>query len=233
MNRLFGKAKAAGPVVPPPTLADASGKMDGRLQAIDTKIAGCDADIKKYMSQGRGAQQRQMAMQVMKRKKMYEQQRDQLMGTQFNVDSMAFAQEQAEVTAMSVEAMRAGQQELKASYAKMNIGDIEQLMDDMADFADEAKEINECISTAFAVPEGFDEASFEDEFTALEEEMKMESLAGLSQPAAAAPSYLAPAAPASAPSAATAAGYETALPPPSAPPPTDAHADQAAALLGR
>merc|ERR1740130_306078 len=69
----------------------------------------------------------------------------------------------------------------------MDIGNIEELMDDLADFADEAKEIQNAISTSFATPEGFDEAEFENEFAALEEEIKMESLAGLSQPSATRP----------------------------------------------
>merc|ERR1719456_414514 len=169
------------------------------------------------MQQGRSQQARSMAMQVMKRKKMYEQQRDQMMGTQFNVDSLAFAQESAEVTAMSVDAMRAGHQELKTAYAKMDIGDIERLMDDMADLADESKEIQDAIATSFAVPDGFDEAEFENEFAALEEEMKMESLAGLSQPSGARPAYLdAPAA--AAPAAPMpAGGYAAEAPPLPAP----------------
>jgi len=203
MNRLFGTAKATVPKAPAPTLADASGKMDGRLGDIDTKIAKCDEDLKRFMSQGRGPQQRQQAMQVMKRKKMYEQQRNQLMNSQFNVDSLAFAQEQVEVTAMSVEAMKAGQQELKASYAKMNIGDIETMMDDLADLNDDAQEIQEIMGQAFAVPDGFDEADFEAEFAALEEETKMESLAGIGQ-GSAPPSYLTPSAP---------SGYEAASAP--------------------
>merc|ERR1719313_73437 len=116
--------------------------------------------------------------------------------------------------------MKAGHEQLKQSYAQMNIADIEKLMDDMADFADESKEIQEAISTAFAVPDGFDEADFENEFAAMEEEMRMESLAGLNQPAAARPAYLD--APAAAPAAA--GGYSAAdasappLPPPSGPP---------------
>ena len=43
---------------------------------------------------------------------MYEQQRDQILGTQFNVDSLAGAQEQAEINVMTVEAMKAGHQDL-------------------------------------------------------------------------------------------------------------------------
>merc|ERR1719230_101548 len=106
-------------------------------------------------------------------------------------------------------------------------------MDDMADFADEAKEINECIATSFAVPDGFDEADFENEFAALEEEMRMESLAGLSQPSSR-PAYLdTPAAAAPAPSGGYPAGTEPAAvpsaPAPSAPAPAGVETDPSAA----
>jgi len=214
MKRFLGKAKETAPAGPPPTLGDASGKMDARLKDIEAKIAKCDEDIKKQMARP-GPQQKQMVMQVMKRKKMYEQQRDQVVGTQFNVDSLAFAQEQAEVTAMSVEAMREGHKNLKEAYKKMDIGNIESLMDDLADFADEAKEINEAISQSFAVPDGFDEGSFEEEYAALEEEIKMEALTGVG---ALKPSYLPAAAPsaAAAPEAAAASATSAQAGPPAA-----------------
>ncbi|CAK0910679.1 unnamed protein product [Prorocentrum cordatum] len=151
------------------------------------KIAKCDEDIKRYM-QGRPPQ-KSLAVQTLKRKKMYMQQRDQLLGTQFNVECLAGAQEQAELTVMNVEAMRAGQADLKERYAQLGgVGNIEKLMDQMAGAA-VRQDINEAMSTSYAVPDGFDEASLEEEFGALEEEMKMEQLAGLSKP-----SYLAPAA---------------------------------------
>mmetsp|Transcript_131639 Transcript_131639/g.312082 ORF Transcript_131639/g.312082 Transcript_131639/m.312082 type:complete len:146 (+) Transcript_131639:2-439(+) len=119
---------------------------------------------------------------------MYEQQRDQILGTQFNVDSLAGAQEQAEINIMTVEAMKVGHQDLKERYQQIGgVMDIEKLMDNMADLNDEIADINEAISTTYAVPDGFDEASFEAEFSALEEEMKMEALAGISS---AKPSYL-------------------------------------------
>merc|ERR1719382_1153767 len=142
------------------------------------------------MSQGKGPQQKQLAMQCMKRKKMYEQQRDQIMGAQFNMDCLAGAQEQAELTAMTVEAMSAGHQDLKQRYAEMGgAADIERLMDSMADLQDEISDINEALSTSYAVPDGFDESAFEAEFSALEEEMTMQKLSGLA-PTAAAPDYL-------------------------------------------
>merc|ERR1719359_1550164 len=41
------------------------------------------------MAPGKSAQNKQLALQAMKRKKMYEQQRNQILGTQFNVDALA------------------------------------------------------------------------------------------------------------------------------------------------
>jgi len=198
MKRLFGAPKAVPPAGPAPSLSDASGKMDRRVTDLEGKIAKCDEDIRRYLQGGRGAaQQKSLALQTMKRKKMYEQQRDTLLGTQFNVDCLAGAQEQAEMTVTAVEAMKAGQQDLKQRYAAIGgVGDIEKLMDDMADMQDEISDINEAISTSYAVPDGFDETAFEEEFSALEEEITMEKLAGVSNPTR--PNYL-PSQPASDP----------------------------------
>merc|ERR1711920_241044 len=87
--------------------------------------------------------------------------------------------------------MKAGQADLKERYAKLGgIDDIDKLMDSMADMNDEIQETNEVLSTAYAVPDGFDEASCEAEFNAIEEELTMERLSGINT---APPSYLTPA----------------------------------------
>ncbi|CAE7312442.1 chmp5 [Symbiodinium natans] len=210
MKRLFGAPKAAPAAGPAPSLSETSQRIDSRVTELDKKIAKCDEDLRRYVGGRASAQQKQLALQCMKRKKMYEQQRDQILGTQFNVDSLAGAQEQAEINIMTVEAMKVGHQDLKDRYQQIGgVMDIEKLMDNMADLNDEISDINEAISTTYAVPDGFDEASFEAEFSALEEEMKMEALAGISSTAK--PSYL----PAEAPEApATAAEPATAEPAP-------------------
>mmetsp|Transcript_70240 Transcript_70240/g.228374 ORF Transcript_70240/g.228374 Transcript_70240/m.228374 type:complete len:214 (-) Transcript_70240:46-687(-) len=202
MNRLFGAAKAQPKASgPAPSLTDASGRIDSRVSDLDVKIQKCDADIRRYMTTGSGSQQKQLAMQTMKRKKMYEQQRDQILATQFNIDMLAGAQEQAELTAMTVEAMGAGTKDLRQRFAAMGGAvDIEGMMDDMADLHDEMSEINEALATSYTVPQGFDEGAFEAEFSALEEEMALEKLIGAGPAASAMPDYLA------APPAATAAG---------------------------
>lgn len=190
MKRLFGAAKPeAAPKGPAPSLSDASGKIDTRVEELEKKINKCDEDIRRYMAGPGAAQKKQLIMQSMKRKKMYEQQLTQIVGTQFNIDALAGQQEQAELTVTAVTAMQAGHQAVKEQYAQLGgVGDIERLMDDMADFSDEIAEINDAMSASYMVPDGFDESAFEGEFAAMEEEMKMSQLAGIDT--AAKPSYL-------------------------------------------
>lgn len=92
MHRLFGKKKE---VAPPPSLSDASGGINARIATLDEKIRGLDNELRVYKTQlskakgpaKTGLQKR--AMDVLKRKRMYEQQRDQLAGQVFNLDQVS------------------------------------------------------------------------------------------------------------------------------------------------
>ena len=81
MNRIFGTKKAAPP---PPTLSDASSKIDARTAALDEKIRKLDDELRRYHQQMKKAKGpaattlKKRALDTLKRKKMYEQQRDQL-----------------------------------------------------------------------------------------------------------------------------------------------------------
>lgn len=91
MHRLFGKKKETPP---PPSLSDAAGGINARIAALDDKIKGLDNELRVYKAQlakakgpaKNGIQKR--AMDVLKRKRMYEQQRDQLAGQVFNLDQV-------------------------------------------------------------------------------------------------------------------------------------------------
>jgi charged multivesicular body protein 5 len=91
MHRLFGKKKE---VPPPPTLADASGGLNARIATLDEKIKGLDNELRVYktqMAKAKGpakANLQKRAVDVLKRKRMYEQQRDQLAGQAFNIDQV-------------------------------------------------------------------------------------------------------------------------------------------------
>merc|ERR1712217_390142 len=106
---------------------------------------------------------------------MYEQQRDQLIGTQFNVDSLKIQQEQAEITALAVEAMQAGQETLKAQHEKININQVDEITGSMAELSDEMKAINEALAQNTSTEYDDD---ITEEYAKMEEEMAAMALAG-------------------------------------------------------
>ncbi len=75
------------------------------------------------------------ARQVLKQKRLYETQRDQLYNQQFNVEQTAFVMENVQDSVQTVQAMKAASKELRTAFKKneLNISGIEKLQDDMAD----------------------------------------------------------------------------------------------------
>ena len=186
MRRIFGVSKKpAEPAPPPPSLTQASETIDKRVALIDEKIRQCDEELKKYKSQMTGpnaAAIKNRAMTVLKRKKMYEAQRDQMLSTQFNVDQANFATENLKITAITVDAMKAGAAAMKTEYAKMNIDSIEATMEEMEDLMYDQQEMNEILGRNYAVPDGFDESALESEFAMLEDEVALERMSGNAVP---------------------------------------------------
>ena len=76
-----------------------------------------------------------MRPQVLKQKRLYENQREQLYNQQFNMEQTSFALESIKDTAQTVSAMKAAGAELKSAFRKqdLNIDSIEKLQDEMAD----------------------------------------------------------------------------------------------------
>jgi len=97
MNKLFGTSKPKPAPEPAtninaPTLGETSAKMDQRTKAIQAKVDECNtqlADLKKQMATARGTSLnslKQRALQVLRRRKMYDAQLGQVMNQQFNID---------------------------------------------------------------------------------------------------------------------------------------------------
>ena len=181
MKRIFGVKKpepVPGPL--PPSLSEASESLDNRISLMDERIHKCDLELLGYKGQMSGpnaSSVKNRAMSVLKRNKMYEAQRDQLMNTQFNVDQANFATENLKITAITVDALRAGTQQMKTEYAKLNIDDIEKVTEEMEDLLFDQQDINEVLGRSYAVPDGFDESALEAEFAQLEDEVALEKMA--------------------------------------------------------
>lgn len=178
MRRLFGLSKEETAPKEAPSLSEASTRIDEQVSNLEAKIQKTDEEIKSLVAKGSSnPTAKAKALQAMKKKKMYEQQRDQLLATQFNVENLAFQQEQAEITAMAVNAMAAGHKTLKDQTEQVDIGAVDKLMDDMADLQDEMKAMNEALAQGTMV-DGAADDELAAEFAKLEEEAAAMTLAG-------------------------------------------------------
>ena len=128
MRRILGKKKPEGPA---PSLGDAGSRVNGRVKSLDEKIAALDRELVSYRNQLKKAKGsnatsiKRRAMETLKRKKMYEQQRDQLAGQQFNIEQTSFAIDSIKDTQETVAAMKAANKQIKKEFKKMSITEIE------------------------------------------------------------------------------------------------------------
>lgn len=90
------------------------------------------------------------ALQTIKRKRMYESERDGMLSRGFNMEQMNFAQENAKTTYETLEAMKASRDVLRTEHKKFDVSAVEDLHDDMDDLLADADEINELMGRSYA-----------------------------------------------------------------------------------
>eukprot|EP00210_Caulerpa_lentillifera_P008397 g8009.t1 len=181
MKRVFG-TRNQQPKAPPPTVQDASSNLDTRGNTLDAKINNLDGQLVKLREQIQrtrpGPSQeaaKRRALQILKQKRMYEGQRDQLYSQQFNLDQVSFAAESVKDTVTTVQALKTAQKDLKKQMKakEFNISKIEQMQDNMMDLLDQQREVQEALGQSYDVPD-VDESELMDELDALEFDMAEE-----------------------------------------------------------
>merc|ERR1711983_443794 len=177
MNRLFGKGK---PKEPPPNLTDCIANVDSRAESMDKKTARLDAELKKYrdqMSKMRDGPAKnavkQKALRVLKQKKQYEAQSENLRNQAFNMEQTNYATQSLKDTKTTVNAMKMGVKEMKKEFKNVNIDQIEDLQDDMADMLEDANEVQEVLGRSYGMPE-IDEDDLEAELDALGDDFALD-----------------------------------------------------------
>ena len=94
MRRVFGARKKKEPA---PSLEDTTSSLNSRGENIDEKIRKLEGELSRFRDQlkrVKGPAQaaiKQRALRVLKQKRMYEQQRDQLYNQSFNLEQVSFA----------------------------------------------------------------------------------------------------------------------------------------------
>jgi len=177
MRRFFGGSSK--PQQPTPTLGEATATVDARCAVLEERIKKLDAELIKYRQQMQrmrpGPAQngiKQRALKVMKQKKMYEQQRDQLMGQSFNLEQANMMTQTMQDTVAIVQTMKDAKTAMQKQFKDVSIGDVENLWDDMEDLYETSNEVQDILSRSYGVPEEFDEADLEEELAALGDEVE-------------------------------------------------------------
>ncbi|KAJ3302902.1 hypothetical protein HDV03_004474 [Kappamyces sp. JEL0829] len=165
MNRIFGTGK---PKAPKPTLTDAIQKTDERVDSVFVKVRRLDAELLRYKEQmasmrdgpGKNAI-KQKAMRILKQKKLYEGQMEQLQQQSFNMEQASMTTENLKNTMITVDAMQTANKELKKQYKSINLDKIEAIQDEMEDLMEAAAEVQETLGRSYGIPDDIDEADLE------------------------------------------------------------------------
>lgn len=163
-------------------------QVDTRVESIDVKLASINTELSGYqaklskMRDGPGKTAiKQKALKVLQRRKMYENQREQLQQQSWNLEQAGMMQDNLKNVMTTVDTMKTTSKALKQQYGKINLDKIERMQDEMADLMDMGNEINESISRSYDIPEDVDESELDAELDALAEE-EFESMGQESTP---------------------------------------------------
>ncbi|XP_011182390.1 charged multivesicular body protein 5 [Zeugodacus cucurbitae] len=177
MNRLFGKGK---PKEPAPNLNDCIAGVDTRANAIEEKVTKLDNELRKYREQMSKMREgpaknsvKQRAMRVLKQKKAYEQQVEALRNQSFNMEQANYAAQSLKDTQATVAAMKDGVKQMQKEFKKVNIDQIEDIQDDMADMLEQADEVQEALGRTYGMPE-VDDDELQAELDALGDEIALD-----------------------------------------------------------
>ncbi|KAF8568224.1 hypothetical protein P879_06675 [Paragonimus westermani] len=177
MNRLFGSGKAKEV----PKLTDVAINIDERNESVEKKIAKLDAELANVAKQMRTMRDgpaknslKQKALRLLKQKKVYTNQSEQLANQSFNVSQTDFAVRSLQDTKTTVDAMKAGSKQMKKEMKKINIDQIFDMQDDLTDMLSMADEVQDALGQNYATPD-IDEADLEAELAALGDDLGLDS----------------------------------------------------------
>lgn len=204
MRRLFGRgdkpSEAKAEAAPPPTLEDAGSRLEKRGDVIDGRIKKIDDDLltlRRQILASRGTTQerlKQRAMQLLKQKKMYEGQQDNIMQQRFHVEQMQFTRETMLETKLQLDAMKDAAAVMQKEFKNFSVEDVEKMGDQLRDLYEQHEEIQEILGHTYDVPDDVDEDDLNEQLNALAFDMEKQKDASYLDQALAMPAQNLPAA---------------------------------------
>ncbi|KAH7718074.1 charged multivesicular body protein 4b [Aphelenchoides avenae] len=162
---LFGKKKEEAPNTQDALqkVRDTEELLLKKQELLQKKIEQEVATAKKH-----GQANKRLALQALKRKKQYEAQLENIDGTLTTLQHQRDSLENASVNAEVLQVLGGAAKAMKKAHGNMNPDDIHNLMDDIAEQQDVAKEIQEAISQPGAISSGVDDDELMKELEELE-----------------------------------------------------------------
>lgn len=126
-----------------------------------------------------GTKNKRAAIQALKRKKRYEKQLQQIDGTLSTIEMQREALESANTNTAVLTTMKGAADALKAAHQHMDVDQVYDMMDDIAEQQEVAKGISDAISNPVGFGQDIDEDELEKELEELEQEQLDKELLGI------------------------------------------------------
>ncbi|XP_068215706.1 charged multivesicular body protein 4b-like [Palaemon carinicauda] len=155
-----------------PTTGDAINKLRDTEELLIKKQEYLESKVEKEVATAKqnATKNKRVALQALKRKKKYEQQLQQIDGTLSTLEFQREALESASTNTSVLQTMGLAAKSLKAAHQHMNVDSVHEMMDDIAEQQDLAKEITEAISGGLSIGDDVDEDDLLAELEELEQE---------------------------------------------------------------
>lgn len=169
MSRFFGKKGGKKPNKEEAImrLRETQDMLGKKSEYLEKKIQDELATAKRH-----GTKNKKMALMALKKKKRYEKQLAQVDGTLSNVEFQLEALQDATANVQVFNNMRDGAKALKQAHGNMSADDVHDVMDDISEQQEVAREIGEALSG----PVGYGADVDDDELMAELEELEQEEL---------------------------------------------------------
>lgn len=114
------------------------------------------------------------ALRVLKQRKMYESQVDNLRQQAFNMEQANYATQTLKDTHSTVIAMKDGVKQMQKEFKNINIDHIEDMQDDLSDMLEQADEVQDALGRSYGMPE-IDDDELAAELDALGDDLELET----------------------------------------------------------
>ncbi|CAA6656605.1 unnamed protein product [Spirodela intermedia] len=164
-NKLFGKPRQETNALVTLDKMNETLEMLEKKEKVLLKKAATEVERAKEFTR---AKNKRAAIQCLKRKRLYEQQVEQLGNFQLRIHDQMILLEGAKATTETVDALRSGAAAMKAMHKATNIDDVDKTMDEINEQTENMKQIQEALAAPIGSTADFDEDELEAELEELE-----------------------------------------------------------------